>query len=154
MPVIFSAQSSASLLIRCSCACCASEGAASPAATAAGTAFRNRRRASREFPPERFSIGPPELAGQYIVRNGCLRSRSAFSSSKMTTCTHMSFARRWRNPRRRSTSSAAARSPTPSLLCRPRASTPLLLDLNLPDSAGLDTIGRMLAAAPGVPSSC
>ena len=27
----------------------------------------------------------------------------------------------------------------------------MLLDLNLPDSAGLDTIGRMLAAAPGVP---
>ena len=27
----------------------------------------------------------------------------------------------------------------------------VLLDLNLPDSAGLDTIGRMLAAAPGTP---
>ena len=27
----------------------------------------------------------------------------------------------------------------------------VLLDLNLPDSAGLDTIGRMLAAAPGIP---
>ena len=29
----------------------------------------------------------------------------------------------------------------------------VLLDLNLPDSAGLDTIGRMLAAAPGIPVS-
>ena len=27
----------------------------------------------------------------------------------------------------------------------------VLLDLNLPDSAGRDTIGRMLAAAPGIP---
>ena len=40
------------------CACCASEGAASPPRRA-GTAFRNRRRASRrKTRPERFSIEP------------------------------------------------------------------------------------------------
>ena len=153
MPKIFSAHSSVSLLIRCSGCLPCERGRRQ----AGGHGRRHRLQKPPPRQPRRLGRNAfPSIllryAGQYIVRDGCLRSRSSVllveDDDLYAHILRAALAKstpKVEVERRRTLADAIALAGR-----RPRFDA-VLLDLNLPDSAGLDTIGRMLAAAPGIP---